>query len=234
MQPPGTAAHWGDLARVLGHDFHRPTLLNEAMMHPSINPEDRGTARFGYERLEFLGDRVLGLAIAEWLLERFPDEPEGALARRHTALVRRETLSRVAAALGLGRYLLLSTGEETAGGRDNAAILADACEAVIGAVHLDGGFDAARRLIRRAWADAVERDGGPPQDPKTALQEWAQARGLPLPRYETVSRAGPDHEPVFEVRVEVGGHPAVTATGTTKRAAAKLAAARLLETLVTT
>src|SRR3546814_33445 len=147
MTEPPTVSREGDLAELagrLGHDFARPELLREALTHPSINPENRGVARFGYERLEFLGDRVLGLVIAQWLLELYPVEPEGALARRHTALVRRETLAAIAADLGLGRYLILSTGEEVAGGRDNAAILADACEAVIAALSLDGRSEARR------------------------------------------------------------------------------------------
>ncbi len=224
-------SRWAVLAHTLGHDFRDPGLLREAMTHPSVNPEDRGEARFGYERLEFLGDRVLGLVVAEWLLERFHDEPEGPLARRYTALVRRESLARAAEHLGLGDHLLLSVGEETSGGRGNAAILADACEAAIGALYLDGGLDTVRRFIRKTWTAAVEHDGRPPLDPKTALQEWAQGRGLPLPRYETVSRAGPDHEPVFEVKVQIAGRPAVVAAGSTKRGAAKLAASRLLDLL---
>lgn len=219
-----------ELAQALGHSFRREDLLREAMTHPSVTPEERGAARFGYERLEFLGDRVLGLVIAEWLVERFPREPEGALAKRLTALVRRETLAEVAAAIGLGRHLRMSSGEAGAGGRVNAANLADACEAVIAALYLDGGLEAARRFIREAWADRIERDR-PPQDPKTALQEWAQARGLPLPRYATVARTGPDHEPVFSIRVEVEGHAPVTATGSSKRTAEREAAARLLAAL---
>lgn len=216
------------LGDALGHSFADPALLLEAMTHPSIDPDARGVATFGYERLEFLGDRVLGLVVAQWLLEEFRHENEGALARRHTALVRRETLAEVASRLGLGRYLLLSTGEEESGGRDNRAILADACEAVIAALFLDGGLPAAEKFIRRAFADLLSADLRPPLDPKTALQEWAQARGKPLPRYETVSRTGPDHDPVFEVRVVVEGVPPVAAKGASKRVAEKQAAAGML------
>ncbi|MEE8271237.1 MAG: ribonuclease III [Alphaproteobacteria bacterium] len=219
------------LARVLGHDFSRTELLREAMTHPSINPQDRGGAQFGYERLEFLGDRVLGLVIAEWLLERFPAEAEGSLAMRHTALVRREALAEVAGRIGLGRFLMLSAGEEEAGGRDNETILADACEAVIAALYLDGGLTPTQRFIRAAFAGSIERHERPPQDAKTALQEWAQARGLPLPRYQTVSRSGPDHAPLFEISVEVAGRPAVSASGSSKRAAEQQAAVRLLDAL---
>ncbi len=219
------------LAQTLGHDFAEPTLLREALTHPSTDPQDRGGARFGYERLEFLGDRVLGLLIAEWLLERFPSEPEGSLAKRHTALVRREALAQVARDIGLGPHLILSPGEAESGGRENEAILSDACEAVIAALYLDGGLEPARRFIRGTMAEAIDRHVRPPQDAKTALQEWAQARGLPLPNYTTVSRSGPDHRPLFEVQVSIEGHPSATATGTSKRAAEGQAATVLVETL---
>ena len=224
-------ADFDTLTGTLDHQFANPDLLREALTHPSTDPQDRGSARFGYERLEFLGDRVLGLAIAEWLLERFPGEREGLLARRHTALVRRETLAQVARDIGLGAHLILSPGEADAGGRENEAILADACEAVIAALFLDGGMDAARRFVHRAFVTAIDRHEEPPQDAKTALQEWAQARGLPLPDYETVSRTGPDHKPNFEIRVSIPGHPPASATGLSKRVAERLAAARLLDAL---
>jgi ribonuclease-3 len=219
------------LAERIGHPFAEPDLLREALTHPSVNPGDRGPAPFANQRLEFLGDRVLGLVIAEWLLDRFPDEPEGALARRHTALVRAEALAEVAGAVELGRYLAMAPGEAEGGGRANAATLANACEAVIGALFRDGGLDAARAFVRREWAGALERDARPPQDPKTRLQEWAQGRGLPLPHYEIVSRSGPDHQPLFQVQVSVQGHDAVSASGASKRTAEREAASRLLATV---
>lgn len=230
MEPP-EASSVDALAGCLGHQFADPTLLREALTHPSVQLSDRGTARFGYERLEFLGDRVLGLLIAEWLIERFPAEPEGALARRHTALVRAETLGEIGLQIGLGRHLLMSQGESGAGGRDNSATLADACEAVIGALYLDGGIESARDFVRSRWAQVIDRDQRPPQDPKTALQEWAQARGLPLPRYDVVGRSGPDHQPQFEIRVVLPGYPPVAALGPSKRIAERAAAERLLSTL---
>ena len=219
------------LIRALDHRFSDPALLREALTHTSTDPQDRGRARHGYERLEFLGDRVLGLVIAEWLLERFPAEAEGSLAKRHTALVRRETLAHVARGLDLGRYLILSPGEAESGGRENDGLLADACEAVIAALYLDGGLEAARRFIRSAFADSIDRHTRPPQDAKTALQEWAQARSLPLPHYATVSRSGPDHRPLFEVQVSIQGHPPATASGASKRIAERLAATRLFDRL---
>lgn len=219
------------LTEALAHRFADPALLREALTHPSTDPQDRGGARFGYERLEFLGDRVLGLAVAEWLLVRFPNEPEGSLAKRHTALVRRETLAQIARDIHLGEHLILSPGEAESGGRGNEAILADACEAVIAALYLDGGFEAARRFIRNAFTAAIDRDELPPQDAKTELQEWAQARGLPLPDYGTVSRSGPDHRPLFEVQVTIAGHPPATASGSSKRVAERQAATLLLARL---
>jgi ribonuclease-3 len=229
-------ADLADLAAALGHSFRRPELLSDAVTHPSLSGMERAGKRgsrtptpgLAYERLEFLGDRVLGLVIANWLLEHYPAEREGALARRLASLVRWETLSDVAATLQLGRYLRLSTGEDESGGRNNGAILADSCEAVIGALYLDGGLPVAEKFIRSRWADLIDRTASPPQDVKTALQEWAQGRGKPLPVYETLGQTGPDHSPKFEVRVHLEGHESVTAEGASKRAAEKAAASAML------
>src|SRR3546814_5341196 len=158
-----------------------------------------------YERLEFLGDRVLSLVIADMLFEAFPSEDEGHLARRHVALVRREALAEVAKAIGLGQHVRLSIGEEEAGGRENPAILADVCEAIIGALFRDAGLETARAFIVRQWQARLEGEIHPPQDAKTTLQEWAQQRGRPLPLYRTVGRSGPDHAPAFTISVEVEG-----------------------------
>lgn len=221
------------LALALGHTFADARYLLEAVTHPSVAGIGRGPRPAGghYERLEFLGDRVLGLVIAQWLLERFPEENEGGLAKRHTALVRAEALAGVAETLELGRYLRLAPGEADAGGRTKPAILADACEAVIGALYLDGGLDVAAAFIRSHWAGRIDAAELPPIEPKTALQEWALGRGLPLPVYEQVSRTGLDHEPVFTVRVAVQGKGSEMATGASKRAAEKAAAAQLLQRL---
>jgi ribonuclease-3 len=229
-------ADLAELAVSLGHAFQRPELLVDAVTHPSLSGMERAGKRAGkvptpglaYERLEFLGDRVLGLVIANWLLERFPAEREGALARRLASLVRWETLSDVASTLDLGRYLRLSAGEAGSGGRTNGTILADCCEAVIGALYLDGGLPAAERFIRARWTTQIDRAASPPQDVKTALQEWAQGRGKPLPIYETMGHTGPDHSPRFEVKVHLEGHEPVIAQGSSKRAAEKAAAAEML------
>lgn len=213
-------------ARALGHDFARPALLAEALTHPSLG--GRGAT---YERLEFLGDRVLGLAVADMLLEHFPDEAEGALAKRLTALVRRETLAVVAAEVGLGDHLALSRGEEGAGGRRNPSVLADALEAAIGAIYLDGGFEAAKGFVRRHWRARMAAAARPPEDAKTRLQEWAQATVGVTPRYETVERAGPAHSPTFAVEVRIEGVARERGTGGSKRAAEQAAAKALLDRL---
>ncbi|MCH8138711.1 MAG: ribonuclease III, partial [Proteobacteria bacterium] len=192
----GPAEDPAPLAERLGHRFARPELLVRALTHPSA-AQHRGARDDSYERLEFLGDRVLGLIVADILLARFPDEAEGALAVRHADLVRRETLAEVAGELGLERHLRLAKGEEAAGERRNPALLANACEAVIGALYLDGGLDAARGLIESFWMARIESASEPPQDAKTGLQEWAQKRGLALPHYREVGREGPAHEPHF-------------------------------------
>jgi ribonuclease-3 len=235
------AAH-NELATILGHVFSRPDLLETAITHPSATGRNR-TKRVrrttkaadsrvaDNQRLEFLGDRVLGLIVAEMLFATFPSEDEGALAKRLASLVRQDGLAHVAQDLGIGRFLILSKGEEESGGRENPATLADACEAIIGALYLDGGVDAARGFVERHWRAMMSADVAPPQDAKTALQEWAQAAGLNLPRYKVIRSEGPPHDPVFEVEVAVQGYPARSGTGRSKRAAEQ-AAANLLLALV--
>lgn len=228
MSTPPTPPDLGPLLARLGHRFAKPGLLEQALTHTSLGGHDRKAVGYGYERLEFLGDRVLGLAIAEWLLERFPGEAEGALARRLTALVRAETLVKVATTLGLGPYIRVGASETDPAGGVKPVILADACEAVIGALFLDGGIDAARGFVRAHWEGYLESATAPPQDVKTALQEWSLARGGKLPSYEVLGRSGPDHQPVFTVRVAVDGFPPVEAEGSSKRLAEKAAAEALL------
>jgi ribonuclease-3 len=217
------------LAARIGHKFSRPELLVEALTHPSVAQGRGKRTCCPYERLEFLGDRVAGLVVADMLFHRFPTEPEGALARRHASLVRRETMARVADAIGLREALLLSRGEEEAGGRANPGTLADACEAVIGALYADGGFAVADRFVRRCWQELMDENAAPPKDAKTALQEWAQGRGKPLPTYRTLGTDGPPHDPVFLIGVEVEGLEPVSARGPSKRAAEQAAATAMLE-----
>lgn len=210
---------------VLGHRFAEPRLLREALTHRSAAPGRRGAG--SNERLEFVGDRVLGLLIAEWLAERFPGEQEGALGRRLAWLVSQPALAEIAAEIALPATLTVAPGEARAGVRRRATVLADALEAAIGALYLDGGLDAARGFVRRAWAGVMEAQVEPPKDAKTALQEWAQAKGLALPAYELASRKGPPHSPVFVVTVAAGGREGVGSAGT-KRAAEQAAAMDLM------
>jgi ribonuclease III len=219
----------GELEGRIGHRFAQPRLLRQALTHASVAGRGkRATAT--NERLEFLGDRVLGLVIATLLLDRFTRDSEGALTRRHAALVRRETLAEIAAGLDLGAWLEVARSEEEVG-RSKPAILADALEALIGAIYLDGGLAAAQAFIVRHWAERLENAGAPPRDAKSALQEWAQGRGLALPVYEVVASEGPAHAPAFEVRARLADGPAASATAPSKRAAEQAAAALLLASL---
>lgn len=213
-----------DFQKKLGYRFKNEALLEVALTHASAGGEA------DYQRLEFLGDRVLGLIVAECLYELFPNEPEGGLSKRHTALVRGETLAKAAKIIDIGHAMIISDAEDHGGGRVNANILSDIMEAVIGAVYLDGGLDAARKILAPLLADDISALANPPRDPKTTLQEWSQAQGLGLPEYVLVSRDGPDHAPDFTVTVTVNGKTA-TAKGASKRAAEKAAAQTLMDEL---
>jgi ribonuclease-3 len=215
----------GGLERVLGHDFNNPDLLTQALTHSSATP-DRLQSN---ERLEFLGDRVLGLRLAGLLVESFPDEDEGKLGYRFSALARAESLVRVAEDIGLGSYLILSEGEEGGGGRDNPGILADTMEAVIAALYLDGGLEAAAAFIEGQWRSLMAEDPEPPKDAKTKLQEWAQGQGLPLPEYRVTAEDGPAHAPRFTVRVSVHEMKPASGQGFSKQAAEQAAAESLME-----
>jgi len=216
----------------LGHDFARPALLEGALTHPSLagHRTRKKNTSSAYERLEFLGDRVLGLVMAEWLFARFPESSEGDLAKRHAALVNRDALRVVAQEIGLGSYLHLAHGEEAEGARKNIATLPDAMEAVIGALYLDGGLPPSTQFIQRYWQKEIEIAEAP-ADPKTVLQEWAQGHGLPLPQYKVVEHSGPAHAPKFTIEVSVKGHPAAVASGDSKRAAEKAAARALIDVI---
>ena len=230
MTSSGDKADPSVLAAKLGHTFSDQRRLEEALTHPSLtggHPRKKGAP---YERLEFLGDRVLGLAIAEWLYETFPAASEGEMAKRHAALVNRDALRAVAIDIGLAQFIRLARGEEVQAARKNLATLPDAMEAVIGALYLDGGFEAARNFIHRHWQRDIAAAEAP-DDPKTALQEWAQGRGLPLPVYRVIDNSGPAHAPRFVIEVNVKGWPPEQAEGNSKRDAQKAAAAKLLETV---
>ncbi len=209
---------------VIGHRFADPGLLTQAITHPSASSPSRPDN----QRFEFLGDRVLGLIVSEALLTAFPDAPEGDLAPRFNALVRRETLAEVATEIDLGTYLMLGRSENISGGRRKTAILADAMEAVIAALYLDGGLDVAKTFVLTHWLARLTKTHATPQDAKTRAQEWAQARGLSPPEYRTLDRSGPDHAPVFTVEARLEGGPQATGKAGTKKLAEQQAAAELL------
>lgn len=221
---PSEAPEAGAVEAAVGHAFSDRSLLDRALTHASVS----GVAGRDLEQLEFLGDRVLGLMAAETLWRRFPDMPEGEMAPRLNALVRKEACAEAARYFGLGPALYLSTGEDRAGGRDKDAILGDACEALLGALYIDGGFAAAKEAFRRYWDRHFEALLEGHRDAKTALQEWAQDKGHGTPRYVDVGRDGPDHAPVFAVCVEVHGLSPEKGDGTSKQAAQMMAAERLL------
>lgn len=206
----------------LGHRFADPRLLAQALTHRSAADPRRGQLDSN-ERLEFVGDRVLALVMAEWLAERFPCEREGDLGKRLATLVARDALARVAEGLGLGAVLRVPPGEGRAGVRERSTVLADATEALLGALYLDGGLGPARALVRREWEGLVQADPRPPMSAKSRLQEWTQARALGLPVYRLAAATGPSHQPVFVAAVLAAGREAEGA-GTTRQAAEQAAA----------
>lgn len=211
----------------IGHEFSRPELLVRALTHSSMSSPTRDDN----QRLEFLGDRVLGLVMAESLLAADRGATEGQLAPRFNALVRKETCADVARQVELGEVLKLGRSEMMSGGRRKQALLGDAMEAVIAAVYLDAGFEAARDMIQRLWGDRIVRVKADARDAKTALQEWAQARGQQPPVYTEAGRAGPDHAPQFTIDVRLADGQSETATAGSKRQAEQMAAKALLARL---
>jgi ribonuclease-3 len=204
-----------------------PALLKLALTHASKNRDVNN------ERLEFLGDRVLSLAIAHEIYTRYPGESEGDLALRHAALARADVLAGIARAHELSADILVAHGEQGATARlDN--VMADCLEALIGAVYLDQGYDVCARAVGVLWAGVLGDMTAPPRDPKTILQEWVQGRGLPLPVYAEIARSGPDHAPEFTIEVRVKGAAPVSATGLSRRLAEKAAAMKMMEKIITT
>lgn len=213
----------------IGHQFANPALVIQAVTHASMvspNREDN-------QRLEFLGDRVLGLVMADALLRADTAAAEGLLAPRYNALVRREACADVARQIDLGKVLKLGRSEMKSGGRRKEALLADAMEAVIAAVFLDGGFDAAQAMILRLWGARIYNVAEDARDAKTALQEWAQARGEPPPTYTETARSGPDHQPMFTIEARLSSGPHEAASAGSKRQAEQAAATALLKKVST-
>jgi ribonuclease-3 len=215
-----------ELESRIGYEFADKSLLDCALTHISALS---GQSRAGsYQRLEFLGDHVLGLIVSDMLFRGFPKADEGELSRRLADLVRKETCAEVARAIDLGAAIRLGGSEANAGGRARTAILADVCEALVGAVFLDGGYAAASALVAQLWGERLRTPSHPLRDSKTILQEWAQARGLPTPSYREIARIGPHHDPQFRVAVELPALTPAEGMGRSKRAAEQAAAAAML------
>lgn len=209
----------------LGYVFNNISFLEKALTHPSALPSGEGV---DFERLEFLGDRVLGLVISSWLFKEFPDEKEGELAKRFTGLVRKETLVSVAQSLVLDQVMIMKRERSSSQEKRLETILADGCEALIGALYLDGGIEVAKSFIHCYWQDSFNQSQEPPQDPKSILQEWVQGRGKNHPQYEVIQSSGPAHAPEFIVEVQVEGFDPVRGQGTSKKLAEKEAAQNML------
>lgn len=213
------------LEEIIGYKFKDQHLLERALTHSSTNDS------FNYQRLEFLGDRVLGLVMAHALFEEFRGENEGGLAKRHTVLVQGQTCAVIGQAHGIGDFIILSESEREAGGHLNENIISDVVESLLGAVYLDGGYKIAQRVILKLWGDNIKTLEEAPQDPKTELQEWVQARGLELPKYDIIDKSGPDHSPVFIVRLTIEGEDPIIAEGPSRRQAEKTVARIMLKNL---
>jgi ribonuclease-3 len=211
----------------IGYRFKDAGLIERALTHISAVKGPRNPVA-SYQRLEFLGDHVLGIVISDMLFHAFPRANEGELSRRLADLVRKETCAEVARAIDLGAAVKLGGSEAQGGGRRRTTILGDVCEALIGAVFLDGGYAAANEVIERLWRDRMLTPARPLRDSKTVLQEWAQGRGLPTPTYREVARRGPHHDPEFHVAVELPDHKPAEGFGRSKRAAEQAAAAAML------
>ena len=210
-----------ELENILQHHFKDQKLLKIALTHSSVNSH----VAKNYERLEFLGDRVLGVSVASLLYKMFPAEPEGNLSQRFTALVCKETVAEVAKMLNLGEFMIVADEDI----RENETVLCDVCEAVIGAIYIDGGVDAAINFVNLHWKDLIDKRMAPPKDAKTTLQEVAHIKGFGVPQYEIVGREGPEHAPIFTVRLKLKGTTDVLGRGHNKKLAEFDAAAKMLE-----
>jgi len=225
--PPELTAEQRDACQqAIGYRFKDLALLDRAMTHRSATHGK--AAEWSNERLEFLGDRVLGLVMVETLMERFPKLREGELAPRLNTLVSRKACALVGAELGLGQFLIVAHSERSTGGADKPSLLANAIEALIGAIYADAGLERARRVTLKLWQKLLKESSETTRDPKSALQEWAQAAGLPTPSYRQLSREGPDHAPMFTVTVLVEGHQSQSGVGSSKQVAEREAARAML------
>ena len=212
-----------DLEKILEYNFKNKKLLKQALTHSSI------TSHIGsnYERLEFLGDRILGVAIAATLYREFPQEPEGSLSPRHMHLVCKETVSEVAKQIHLDKHLFVATEDI----RENENVLCDVCEAVIGAIFIDSNIDNALAFVQKHWKNLIHQDIAPPKDFKTRLQELAHAHGYQTPKYEVISRTGSEHEPTFTIKVSIDNLSPQSGSGHNKKMAEQAAAAKMISIL---
>ena len=217
-----------EVQQAIGYSFKDIDLLLAALTHSSSHAGAKDSV-VDNERLEFLGDRVLGLVISHYLIENFKTAKEGELARRFNSLVKRQMCAEIGFEIELGRFMILSAGEERSGGREKPTIIANAMEAVLGAVFLDGGYSEVDTLIQRLWSDKLSKMPRVLIDAKSQLQEWAQGRGFGLPQYENIHREGPDHKPIFVVEVKVAGVGSKQGEGTSIRSAEQQAAKIMLE-----
>ncbi len=211
----------------LGYNFKTPSLLNEALSHPSMRSEKK--LQLDYERLEFLGDAILNFLITEYLFTKFTDSDEGHLAKMRAALVCKEAICDVAEDIDLDEYLIMTRGEEISGGRSNQNNVENCMEAIIGAIYLDGGIDTTREVVLNLWAGIIADGRQFVSDPKSALQEWSQGHGMSIPRYQVVERVGQDHAPMFKVGVTIDDLVPEYGTGKSIKAAEKMAAKKMLE-----
>lgn len=207
----------------IGYHFKDVHWLERAMTHSSTNED------YNYQRLEFLGDRVLGLVIADALFREFKSEREGGLAKRHTALIQGQTCAIVGLNHNLNNFIIMSDAEEESGGRINENIIADIVESMLGAIYIDGGYDVVQKIILKLWGDTITTLQEAPQDPKTELQEWVQARTIDLPVYEVIKKSGPDHAPIFTVELTIKGFESIHAKGSSRRQAEKTVAENMLK-----
>lgn len=212
---------------ILGYNFINPSFLQHALTHPSLCTHDKSNLA-SYERLEFLGDTALSLVISEFLMNKFPDEDEGNLAKRRSYLVSGEMLSQIADSLNLGEMISMADSEEKSGGRKNSHNLENVLEAIIGAIYLDGGLDAIKPIIYNLWHIIIDEMIEVPTDPKSKLQEVLQKLGHPLPKYELIESTGPKHMLVFKMKLKIPGFKEVIGQGKSKRQAEKEAASLLL------
>lgn len=216
------------LERTLGYAFKNSHLLRQALTHPSALPSGEGVE---FERLEFLGDRVLGLVIATWLFEEFPREKEGDLAKRLAGLVCKETLVTIAQQIDLDQFMVMKRERTVSQKKRLETLLADGCEALIGALYLDGGLEVAHSFVHHYWQDLLKNTQDPPRDPKSMLQEWIQGKGKPHPQYEVLNASGPAHAPHFVVQVQIEGMEPTVGEGSSKRLAEKAAAQNMLNVI---